>query len=268
MDLVFKHLDVNVLYWEASYHFYAKLLGMQTARQDGRWALFGSSSSDQMDGWTSLVFQLNSGGRFPGYRIWGHYQGIRPSIQVENLEAVVEKARRNRVIFTGGAIQETGWGRRVEFTAPEMIRWSFSEAVGRAATDDLSQPVIGHVEIKVNDMAAQAAFYRDVLGFEIESQDPAAVLLSRGGEKPWLVLEPTGGKEDTPPTWGKQPDRAHPVVIGFLASDLQAVATRARDAGVSLLTDVGAHLDEQTGSPRDGFAMADFDGNAIQVFQS
>jgi len=266
MNLVLRYLGVNVLHWQASFHFYANLLGMEIGKRDGRWAVFGAGAEDHAQYSPTLIFELNSGGRFPGYRIWGHYQGIRPSIQVANLEAVAAEARRNRVIL--GPIEEQEWGRRVEFVAPEMIRWTFSEVPGRPATDDLRKPVIGHVEIKVNDMAAQMAFYRDVLGFHVASEAAAQVILSQGTDNPWLILEPTGGKYDNPPTWAKYPDRAHPVSIGLVTPDVGAVADRARTAGITILRDVGEQRNGGLATGATGLVLADPDGNAVRVLQT
>jgi catechol 2,3-dioxygenase len=266
MNVDFKHLSVNVMYWQASYYFYTNLLGMETTKQDGRWAMLGTGAEGQAQNDRGFVFELNSGGRFPGYRVWGHYQGVRPSIQVENLEAVAAEARRNRLIL--GSIDERDWGRRVEFTAPEMIRWTFSEVPGRPASDDLGEPMIGHVEIKVNDMAAQIAFYRDVLGLQVESESAAQVILSQGADHPWLILEPTGSKHDNPPTWAKNPDRAHPVVIGLVTPDIRTVADDARTAGITILKDVGEQRNGSMAVGATGLVLADADGNAVRVWQN
>jgi predicted enzyme related to lactoylglutathione lyase len=257
MDLEFNELDVNVLYWEASLYFYAEVLGIEVIKEDGRRAVLGAGGPGRALSGRSLAFVLSAGGRFPGYRVWGTFQGIRPSIQVENLDAVVERARRNRVIFGGREAEETSWGRRLEFTAPEMIRWTLSEAPGRPMSDDLSRPVIGHVEIKANDLAAQMAFYCDALGFRIEHETATEAVLSHGDGKPWMVLELAGGKQDNPPAWAKQPDRAHPVVIGLAAGDVRAAAERARRAGGRVLMEDGA--------AGEGVVLADPDGNAIKV---
>jgi catechol 2,3-dioxygenase-like lactoylglutathione lyase family enzyme len=257
MDLEFSELDVNVLYWQASFYFYAKVLGMEMVEKDGRRAALRAGHV----GAGGLTFALNSGGRFPGYRVWGTFQGVRPSIQVEDLQAVAERARRSRVIFTGREIEEKSWGRRMEFTAPEMIRWTLSEVPGAPMSDDLSRPVIGHVEIRVNDLAAQTAFYCDALGFRIEDETATEATLRQGEGKPWVTLELAGGKQENPPTWAKEPERAHPVVMGLAAADLRAAAERARRAGGRVLKD-----SEAAGGER--LVLADPDGNAVRIRRS
>lgn len=65
---------------------------------------------------------------------------------------------------------------------------------------------IGHVHLKVADLAKSLAFYRDVLGFEVTQRyGDGAVFLSAGGYHHHLALntwESLGGKPPAPGTTG------------------------------------------------------------------
>jgi catechol 2,3-dioxygenase len=93
---------------------------------------------------------------------------------------------------------------------------------------------IGHVHLKVSDLARAIAFYRDVLGFEVMQQlGDEAAFLSAGGYHHHIALntwESRGGSPPPPGTTGlyhvaiRYPDRQ------TLAQAVQSVL----DAGVRL----------------------------------
>jgi catechol 2,3-dioxygenase len=93
---------------------------------------------------------------------------------------------------------------------------------------------IGHVHLKVSDLARAIAFYRDVLGFEVMQQlGDEAAFLSAGGYHHHIALntwESRGGSPPPPGTTGlyhvaiRYPDRQ------TLAQAVQAVL----DAGIRL----------------------------------
>jgi catechol 2,3-dioxygenase len=93
---------------------------------------------------------------------------------------------------------------------------------------------IGHVHLKVSDLARAIAFYRDVLGFEVMQQlGDEAAFLSAGGYHHHIALntwESSGGSPPPPGTTGlyhvaiRYPDRQ------TLAQAVQSVV----DAGVRL----------------------------------
>lgn len=47
---------------------------------------------------------------------------------------------------------------------------------------------VGHVHLKVSDLARALSFYRDVLGFSVTARRPGAVFLSAGGYHHHIAL--------------------------------------------------------------------------------
>lgn len=265
MDTELNFLGLYVADWPASYQFYTAILGMQAEVDPslGVWASLGGGWDAYRTGSRSMICELFDGGGSVGSgRAWGRRQGIRPAIHVDDLDAVVGAARARGVSFTG-EVEETAWGRRIEFTAPEGIRWTLCQAPGRPSSPDLFKPYIGHVEIKAHDVAGQTAFYRDVIGLDLESKEPAQVIFGQGAGLPWLTLEPGGEKRTNDPARGPDAIRGHPVFISFMASDIQAVAARLRGAQATLLKDI-EHHEEWGGTD---IIIADVDGNMLQIVQ-
>jgi catechol 2,3-dioxygenase-like lactoylglutathione lyase family enzyme len=125
MDIELNFMGVCVVDWHSSYRFYTEILGIHAELDPdlGIWASLGGGWDAYRAGSKSLIVELFDGGRPAGGRKWGHKQGIRPGIQVDDLEAVVVAARARGVPFTG-EVEETDWGQRIEFSAPEGIRWT------------------------------------------------------------------------------------------------------------------------------------------------
>ena len=265
MELHF--IGVTAANWHSAFEFYTKRLGVRVNATNpalGNWAQLGAGGDDYWSGISrSMTFELFDGGP-PGKkeRRWGHKQGFRPGIQVENLDAMVAAARARGVPFTG-EIEQTDWGRRIEFTAPDDVRWTLSEARSRPADSDLAEPLIGHVEIKAHDVAGQKAFYRDVMGLHLESENARCIILGQGPGKPWLTIEPGGEKQTNSPALASEPTRGHPIFISFMTHHLDQTAARLRKSGVTILCEVTHHPD-WNGTD---LIIADVDGNAIQVVQ-
>ncbi|HET7271905.1 MAG TPA: VOC family protein [Rubrobacter sp.] len=266
MDIELNFMGVCVEDWRTSYRFYTEILGMHAELDPdlGTWASLGGGWDAYRAGSRSMIVELFDGGRSSagGGRAWGHKQGIRPGIQVDDLEAVVVAARARGVPFTG-EIEETDWGRRIEFTAPEGIRWTLSHVPERPSGPDLFKPHIGHVEIKARDLEEQMAFYRDVMGMHLESENQTQVILGQGANKPWLTLESGGEKQINDPAWASDPALGHPIFISFMTSDIRDVAARLREANVTMLKDIEPHAD-WGGTD---LIIADVDGNALQIVQ-
>ena len=265
MDIELNFMGVCVEDWHTSYRFYTEILGMHAELDPdlGIWASLGGGWDAYRAGSRSMIVELFDGGRpAGGRRAWGHKQGIRPAIQVDDLEAVVAAARARGVPFTG-EIEETDWGQRTEFTAPEGIRWTLSHVPERPSSPGLFKPHIGHVEIKTHDLAGQVTFYRDVMGMNLESEHQTQIILGQGAGKPWLALESGGEKQTNDPAWASDPALGHPVFISFMASDVREVATRVRQANVNILKGVEHHAD-WGGTD---LIVADVDGNALQIVQ-
>lgn len=265
MDTELNFLGIRVADWQASYRFYADILGMHSelAPKLGVWASLGGGWDDYRAGSGSIIVELFDGGRPPGgERAWGREQAIRPSIHVDDLQAAVEEARARGVPFTGG-VEDTTWGKRMEFTAPDGIRWTLAEAPGYPSNSDVSRPYIGHVEIKAHDLAGQKAFYREIMGMGLERESPAEVILGQGSGKPWLVLESGGERPINDPRWASRPVIGHPIFISYMAGDIRAVVARLQAARATVLRDLRHHAD-WGGTD---MIIADADGNALQIVQ-
>jgi len=265
MDIELNFMGVCVVDWHTSYRFYTEILGMHAELDPdlGIWASLGGGWDAYRAGSKSMIVELFDGGRPAGDgRAWGHKQGIRPGIQVDDLEAVVVEARACGVPFTG-EVEETDWGQRIEFTAPEGIRWTLSHVPGRPSSSDLFKPHIGHVEIKAHDLAEQEAFYRDVMGMHLESENQTQVILGQGAGKPWLTLESGSEKQINDPARASDPACGHPIFISFMTSDIQDVAALLREANVTMLKGIEHHAD-WGGTD---LIIADVDGNVLQIVQ-
>ena len=89
---------------------------------------------------------------------------------------------------------------------------------------------LGHMHLQIGDISAAAAFYRDVLGFDIVAQMPTALFVSAGGYHHHIGLN----------TWhsrGADPAPTDTAMLRFFTIDLptedarQAVLSRLDDAG-------------------------------------
>lgn len=90
-----------------SYRFYTEILGMYAELDPdlGNWASLGGGWDAYRAGSRSMIVELFDGGRLAGGgRSWGHEQGIRPGIQVDDLESVVAAARARSKILAGGGV--------------------------------------------------------------------------------------------------------------------------------------------------------------------
>src|SRR4051812_7718330 len=100
---------------------------------------------------------------------------------------------------------------------------------------------IGHVHLKVADIARSLAFYRDVLGFEVTQyfgppEDPSAAFLSAGGAKNYhhhIALNTWHSKNGEPP-----PIRAtglyHVAILYPTRKELADALKRVVPAGIRL----------------------------------
>ncbi|MBI3415455.1 MAG: VOC family protein [Verrucomicrobia bacterium] len=260
-------IGLSVVDWQMSFAYYTKSIAVGVKNANalyGNWAMLG-------EGWDaywseksrSMIFELFDGG--PPVRTerkWGRGQGMRPSIQVENLDATITALRRRRVRFTS-EVEQTDWGKRIEFTGPEDIRWTLSEVPGRPASSDLAKPLIGHIEIRANSFAGQTAFYRDVMGMRLESTNRTRAILVQGPNKPWVVIEPGGEPQTIHPEWAAIPAHGQPIFLSFMTYNVELAAAAMRKAGVRILHEVEHHPDWMGKD----LIIADVDGNVIQVVQ-
>jgi catechol 2,3-dioxygenase len=118
---------------------------------------------------------------------------------------------------------------------------------------------IGHVHLKVSDLDRAEAFYRDVLGFEVQQHfDASAAFLSAGGYHHHIGLniwQSRGGPPPAPGTTGL----FHLAILYPTRADLATAVKRVLDHGVPL-----------TGASDHGVSEAiylhDPDGNGIELY--
>lgn len=123
-----------------------------------------------------------------------------------------------------------------------------------------SPAVIGHVHLKVADLDRAIAFYRDVLGFELQQTfGTSAAFLSSGGYHHHIGLniwESAGGPRPAPGTTGLY----H---VAFLYPDRKALAqavARVMAAGIRLEGAADHGVSEAV-------YLSDPDGNGIELYR-
>lgn len=92
---------------------------------------------------------------------------------------------------------------------------------------------IGHVHLKVADLARALAFYRDVLGFAVTTQRPGAVFLAAGDYHHHIALntwESRGGAPPPPGTTGL----FHLAILYPTRAALADALRRVAAAGIAL----------------------------------
>lgn len=126
-----------------------------------------------------------------------------------------------------------------------------------------SNPVsarIGHVHLKVSDLARSVAFYRDVLGLELQTQiGGEAAFLSFDGYHHHLGLN-TWHSKGVDPAPKRHPGLFHTAFLYPTRADLARAVARVLQAGVSL-----------QGASDHGVSEAvyfeDPDGNGIELYR-
>jgi catechol 2,3-dioxygenase len=118
---------------------------------------------------------------------------------------------------------------------------------------------IGHVHLKVSDLERSVAFYRDVLGFELQMMyGDQAAFLSAGGYHHHLGLN-TWESAGAPPGPRRAPGLYHVAFLYPERRDLAAAVRRVLENGVAL-----------TGASDHGVSEAiylnDPDGNGIELY--
>ncbi|MBA3853491.1 MAG: glyoxalase [Gemmatimonas sp.] len=118
---------------------------------------------------------------------------------------------------------------------------------------------IGHVHLKVSDLDRSIAFYRDVLGFELQMlYGTQAAFLSAGGYHHHLGLN-TWESAGTAPGPRRAPGLYHVAILFPTERDLAVAVQRVIHAGISL-----------SGASDHGVSKAiyldDPDGNGIELY--
>ncbi|MBF9029086.1 glyoxalase [Rhodobacterales bacterium HKCCE3408] len=119
---------------------------------------------------------------------------------------------------------------------------------------------IGHVHLKVSDLARSVAFYRDVMGFEVQQMyGDQAAFLSAGGYHHHIGLNTWDSRGGTRPPHGTT-GLYHTAFLYETRADLGRALARVLEAGVTL-----------TGAADHGVSEAiyfdDPDGNGIEIYR-
>ena len=125
--------------------------------------------------------------------------------------------------------------------------------------DDRSRHTVGHVHLKVSDLDRAIAFYRDVLGFELQQQlGDEAAFLSAGGYHHHVGLNTWQSRGGSPPP----PGTTGLFHVAFLYPTRESLAKAVRE-----VIDAGVEL---TGASDHGVSEAiylnDPDGNGIELY--
>jgi catechol 2,3-dioxygenase len=110
------------------------------------------------------------------------------------------------------------------------------------ASSDLA---VGHVHLHVGDLASIVAFYRDVVGFELQFLMPSAAFLSAGGYHHHVGANTWRG-EGVAPAPADTVGLRHFTVV--LRDTAQLDALRARAGAAATETDDGVHLRDPAGN--------------------
>jgi catechol 2,3-dioxygenase len=119
---------------------------------------------------------------------------------------------------------------------------------------------IGHVHLKVSDIARAEAFYRDALGFEVTARyGSEAVFMSAGGYHHHIALNTWESRGGPPPARG---------TTGLFHFAILYADRRALAGALKRLVDAGVQID---GAADHGVSEAiylhDPDGNGIELYR-
>lgn len=262
-NLIFNFIGVSVVDWHSAFQFFSKTLGFKYKLEPrhGDWAVFGGAwDAYYQEGNRSAIFELFDQGRAATVRRWGVNQGIRPGFHVSDLETIMT---RFNFPFS---VEVRPWGKAVEFSTTEGIRFAFAEIPDARFSDDLSTPYIGHVAIKCADFDTAQEFYGNVLGFmQSEVGDDYAIFTQTDGY-PYVILERGGSSPRFDPRgtpWENNPVRAFPVFISLMTNDIRSTYAHLQSQNVKIMRDI-LHHEDWGGTD---LHIADPDGNGIQVVQ-
>lgn len=254
MNLKLNFFGMHVSDFAPSFRFYTEMLGINATDKKSGWAYMDTRG---------MTFEL-FGDRMPPNSqpaAWGQGRPLRPSLQVADLHQTITELRQRGVRFTG-PIQRTELGEWIEFMAPEAMPWTLAHAPAYPFSANLHQPRFGWIELKVERLNEQRAFYCEVMGLQPEAQKDGQVVLRQAPGEPLLILE-TGGQHAEPFQINQRMLEPFPCQhISFETDDIEGAAAWLKSRGVPILNEV-AHRDW---GGIDVY-IADPDGNPIQVVQ-
>jgi catechol 2,3-dioxygenase-like lactoylglutathione lyase family enzyme len=264
MDITFNFIGMCVADWKAAYTFFTQTLGLDAELNPahGDWANLGGAWAGYYSDTHSLVCELFDAGQGVADRWWGKNQNIRPAIHVANLAATVAQLQARNVQFTS-AVEQQSWGKQIEFTTVEGIRWGLAEWHDKPVRPDFRQPQFGHVALKTANFAAQQQFYTQ-MGFLLEATDHDRIIFTQTKpHHPFIMLEKSGEFIATDAYRARHPERSFPFFLSFMTPDIQSVAQECAALHIPTLRPV-AHYEDWGGTD---MVILDADGNAIQIVQ-
>src|SRR5881396_3969836 len=119
---------------------------------------------------------------------------------------------------------------------------------------------IGHVHLKVSDLERAIAFYRDVLGFELQHRyGDQAAFLSAGGYHHHIVLNTWESQDGSPPHRGAT-GLYHVAIVYPTRAELAVALRRLIQAGIKLegASDHGVS---------EALYLRDPDGNGVELYR-
>lgn len=126
-----------------------------------------------------------------------------------------------------------GRGQILMTTEPLDLRGLLAEAEGEEAGVD-PRTRLGHVHLRVSDLARAEAFYHGVLDLDVTMRDyPGALFLSAGGYHHHLGVNTWAGR-GLPPSDPERPGLRYFTVALPTPRELARLVRRAREAGVSI----------------------------------
>ena len=254
MFLELNWIGIHVADFERSLQFYTEILGIRASDVKPDWAYMET---------TGMVFELFGDREQPASDqfTWGHGQPVRPSIQVADLHETIATLHQRGVQFTTD-IEQTSYGEKIEFAAPENRRWTLVHTPNYPASADLNKPHIGWLELKVNRLAEQQQFYNEILGLQPVDGENGQVLLRQSPGEPILILE-SGGQRAAPFQIKENKLQPLPSHLMSVETDhIEEAAKWMKSHKVPILTEITR---KEWGGV--DFYITDLDGNPIQIVQ-
>ena len=115
-----------------------------------------------------------------------------PSFQVDDIAAVATRLNEQEVLLT--QVFEQGWAANFLFFDPERNLWQVSQTRNEPATHTDGTLRLATLWLSVEDLPAQIAFYRDVIGLPLVDEDtrPRPITLEAERERQTNPLARSG----------------------------------------------------------------------------
>lgn len=127
------------------------------------------------------------------------------------------------------------------YTAPLDIDDLVAQGAAQPVPALAAQTTMGHVHLKVSDVARAAAFYRDALGLDVQAHMPSAAFLSAGGYHHHIGVNAWHSRGAPPPPPTAPGLRLFELLLGD-AGALQTAAERLQGCAPSSAHRDGDHL--------------------------